>query len=196
MEWLTTSTILRDLRNAENHAAWGRFVERFRAPIIGLARRGGLSVEDAEDVAQETLMAFAEAYRAGRFDREKGRLSGWLFAIARNHVLRQRERLARRAADRPRVGDTTDAEPFADDDGLRQMWEDALWETCAAWASPCFEPQTYRAFELVVRDGLSPEEAAEKLGTNVKAVYNAKHRVLSRLRDIRADLDSLESDGN
>jgi RNA polymerase sigma factor (sigma-70 family) len=197
MEWLTTSTILQDLRDPGNDAAWQALVERFRRPIIGMARRSGLSGEDAEDVAQDSLLAFADAFRRGQFDREKGRLSAWLFSIARHHVLRHREKVARRAASSARRaaadGPTATA---VEDHGLRQFWEDALWESCAAWAAPQFEPQTYRAFELVVRDGLTPDEAAQTLRVNVQTVYNAKHRVLSRLRALRDDLDMLTPSGN
>ena len=62
-EWITTSTILHDLRDYENREAWGRFSDRFRRPIVRFARNAGLAANDAEDVAQEVLTAFAQAHR-------------------------------------------------------------------------------------------------------------------------------------
>src|SRR5215210_5478398 len=65
MAWLTTATVLQRLRDFENRDAWGAFAERFRQPVVSFARGMGLKGPDAEDVAQETLLAFAEAYRDG-----------------------------------------------------------------------------------------------------------------------------------
>lgn len=62
MERSTTATVLDRLRDVNDQSAWGSFVERFRAPIIGFSRRMGRSPADAEDVAQETLLAFLESY--------------------------------------------------------------------------------------------------------------------------------------
>ena len=82
MDWITTSTILEGLKEFEGGDAWERLVERFRRPIVSFIRDLGLAESDAEDVAQETLIAFAEAYREGKYDPAKGRLSHWLFGIA------------------------------------------------------------------------------------------------------------------
>jgi RNA polymerase sigma-70 factor (ECF subfamily) len=193
MEWVTTSTLLRDLCDYENRTAWERFVERFRGPIAAFARRAGLNHSDAEDVAQESLTAFAEAYRAGKFDPTKGRLSAWLFGISHRQILRQRQQLARRAARDGAQPDTSFwAEHPGEDDGMQRLWDESLWEACAALVAAEFEPTSYRAFELVVRDGLTSEEAAAKLGVSVNSVYNAKHRVLKQIRQRRDDLDALD----
>ena len=72
MRWVTTTILLENLRNAEE-AAWEQFVNRFRVPIMRFARDLGLAADEAEDVAQETLMDFVRAYRGGQYDREKGR---------------------------------------------------------------------------------------------------------------------------
>ena len=69
VDWLTTSTVLRDLGDLQNQTAWDRFVGRFRKPVVDFARRLGFEASQAEDVAQETLLAFVNAYREGRYDR-------------------------------------------------------------------------------------------------------------------------------
>ena len=81
-EWVTTSLVLERLKEFDNHSAWNLFSGWFREPVVAFARRMGLKGADADDAAQETLLAFARAYREGRYDSSKGRLSEWLFGIA------------------------------------------------------------------------------------------------------------------
>ena len=42
---------------------------------------------------------------------------------------------------------------------------------------------------MVVRDDRSPDEAAAALGLSIKSVYNAKHRILKRIRQLRAEYE-------
>ncbi len=192
-EWVTTSTILNDLRDYENHAAWRRFVERFHGPVVRFARGAGLADADAEEVAQEAMIAFAEAYRNGGYDRTKGRLSAWLFGILYNHIRRHRQKAARQAARATPIEQTTFWRELPDEAAARtewdREWEQAVWSECLERVRQEFEPLSLAAFELVVRDELSAAEAAEKLGVPIKTVYNAKHRVLKRMRELRADLE-------
>jgi len=191
MDWQTTSTLLCALHDADNRAAWSRLVGRFQRPIVRLARAAGVPENDADDVAQQTMIAFADAYRRGRYDRAKGRLAAWLFGIAHNHILKWREREARRAGRGAVIRDTDFWSGIADPRAaLESEWESALWAECIASVRPEFEPATLRAFELVVRDGKTAAEAAQALGTSIKSVYNAKHRVLKRLREEWAAIDS------
>ena len=90
MTWVTTATVLQNLRDYDNREAWGSFAERFRRPVVSFARGMGLKTADAEDVAQETMLAFAEAYRKGSYDPAKGRLSKFLFGIAYRQSLKFR----------------------------------------------------------------------------------------------------------
>ncbi|MGD2108253.1 MAG: RNA polymerase sigma factor [Phycisphaerae bacterium] len=191
MDWVTTSTILGDLRNFENRAAWVRFVNRFRKPVVRFACRIGVPEWEAEDVAQETLVAFANAYRGGSYDRGKGRLSGWLFGIAYNQILRHR-----RAANRlPHKGESSFLRNVPDEASASTLWdhewEQSLLQNCLERASCEFESTTFRAFEMVVRDDRPPGETAELLGIPIKAVYNAKHRVLKRVRELRSEYEEM-----
>jgi DNA-directed RNA polymerase specialized sigma24 family protein len=40
---------------------------------------------------------------------------------------------------------------------------------------------------LVIRDERPPAQVADELGLSLKSVYNAKHRVLKRIRELRSD---------
>lgn len=193
VEWLTTTTVLASLRDYHNRAAWDDFVSRFHLPIVRFARSLGLGDVDAQDVAQETLIAFAEAYRAGQYDRSKGRLSKWLFGIAYRQALGQRRRGARQAARQggdPGTGFwATVPDEAAATHSWDREWEQALLEACLRQVRHEVEPVTLRAFELVIQHARSPAEAAAELGVSIKLVYNAKHRILKRIRELRAALD-------
>jgi RNA polymerase sigma-70 factor (ECF subfamily) len=196
MDWVTTSTLLRDLRDFRNEAAWERFVQRFREPIVRFARGIGVPERGAEDVAQETLVAFAEAYRAGRYDRGKGRLSQWLFGIAYRQAHRQRRRDARPEGLVPAgsegerfweaIPDERTATPI-----WQMEWEDFVLKECFDRARLEFEPSTIEIFESLVRDGRPAAEVAQAAGVTVGAVYNIKHRVLRRMKDLRPELEEL-----
>ncbi|HRK31427.1 MAG TPA: sigma-70 family RNA polymerase sigma factor [Tepidisphaeraceae bacterium] len=197
MTWVTTATVLQKLRDYENREAWGSFAERFRKPVVSFARGMGLKTADAEDVAQETLLAFAEAYRNGKYDSTKGRLSKFLFGIA------YRQSLKFRRAGAPGAGGGKLAQPESgfwsevpDEDESHAsgvwdtQWESSVLAECMQQARVEFEPMTFRAFELVVREEMPPPQAADELGIPIKSVYNAKHRVLKRIRELRDTYES------
>ncbi|MBD3162537.1 MAG: sigma-70 family RNA polymerase sigma factor [Candidatus Eisenbacteria bacterium] len=197
MEWITTTTLLRDLRDYRNDTAWNRFVQRFRGPILQFARNLGIPPDDAEEVAQETLVSFADAFRARRYDRQRGRLRNWLFGIAYNHVRRHRERLARRSIEGDRIDDLEEEalpDPHAATDLWHRTWERFLLEECIDRARREFSSETFRAFELVVVAGRTPAEAAHVMGVHVKTIYNGKHRVLMRIRELQTELEEVHPD--
>jgi RNA polymerase sigma-70 factor (ECF subfamily) len=189
-DWVTTTTLLEDLRDFSNAAAWDRFVGRFHRPVTGFVRELGVPPSEAEDVAQETLVAFAESYRDGRYDRPRGRLSSWLFGIAFRQALRRRRSARRRGIEEP-----LDAAPEAliDEAAVTDLWnrhwDGFIVRECLARARAEFRPLTFLAFEKVVQEEGTPPEVAMELGLSVKAVYNAKHRVLRRMRELRAELE-------
>ncbi len=200
MEWVTTTTILQRLRNFDDHDVWGRFVERFRAPVRAFVGRVGVDQRQVEDVAQEILAIVAQSIRDGKYDPSKGRLSSWLFGVA----YRQAANAVRKnAIDRRRVDGRGDHTSFwqgvpAESEASSQWdveWERARLETCLTQVRGEVTERTMQAFELVVRGGKSPDDAAAKLGMTRDAVYVAKHRVLKRLRELRQQYDQTDSAG-
>lgn len=70
-----------------------------------------------------------------------------------------------------------------------EEWERALLDQCLDRVRREVEPGTHAAFEAVVRLGLSAGDAARDLGVPVTVVYNAKHRVLTRIRELREQFE-------
>lgn len=195
MEWITTSTILTDLRDFRNRDAWDRLARRFRAPIVGFGAEMGLGRPDAEDAAQETLLAFAEAFRAGKYDKSRGRLNQWLFGIAYRQILNLRRNLARPEVQVDSPPDETSFFSKLPDEAEASRtwdthWKRAVLEQCLSRVRHEVEPRTYRAFEMVTLEQQTTAETAEALGLTRNAVFIAKHRVATRIRGLRDEFEN------
>lgn len=193
MDWITSTRLLEALHAGDDGNAWDEFVGRFRPPIVSFARGMGLRPPEAEDVAQEVFLTFAKHYRDGRYDRSKGRLSKWLFGIARNHTLSALRNVNRgelnlapgqRTAFWSALPDSATTSALWD-----TQWQQAILRHCLAQVSREVDATTFAAFEMVAYGQRPPAETAASLGITVKAVYNAKHRILKRIRALRADCD-------
>ncbi len=188
----TTNTILLDgLVDPGNDRIWREFDERYRPIVEAFARRQGLSADDAADAAQDTLADFARDYRAGRFDRTRGRLRSWIFGIARNRVIdvqrvkgRRREWRGESAFVDLSTGD--DPEPTWRDEWRKAMLRAAMREL---HAGSKLDPRTVCAFERVAFDRAAAADVAAEVGMSVNEVYVAKSRVLKRLQQIISELE-------
>lgn len=191
MEWITTTTVLDRLRDPNDHSAWGSFIERFRAPIASFSRKMGLNLADAEDVAQETLVAFLESYRKNAYVRGRGRLGHYLFGIAHNKILLVRRKIATREAQISTGDDGTSFWSAVPDSRKAEEtweleWRQATLVQCLEQVRQEVSAQTYEAFRMVVFEKGVPATVAEHLGISRNAVFIAKHRVGIRLRELCA----------
>lgn len=158
--------------------------------LLAFVRSLGLADQDAAEVAQVTLAQFAADYRAGRYDRSRGRLSSWILGIAHHRVmdlrrLRQRERLQR--------GESALVE-VADEHNATQAWESARKRVIVERAlerlrtDTRMDDRTITAFELCAIRNAPPETAAQQCGMSVAEVYVAKNRAIKKLREIVSEL--------
>lgn len=182
----TTTALLEGLFDLQNASAWREFDDRFRPILVGVASRLGLEPADAADVAQETITQFVRDYRAGKYDRTRGRLRSWVVGIARHRVA---EHQRTRAGRREQRGQSAIA-MLPEESHFGEMWDAECRQAtlCAALrelaASSKVSERTLDAFRMHVIEEETPEQVAEKLGTTVRAVYLAKHRCLARLRAV------------
>ena len=168
--------------------------------MLSFARRCGLSEAQGEDAVQDALVRFLEDYRAGRYEREKGRLGSWLFALMYQSIRSHRRDGGRAPIQSPgaeaRSGRTTFFSALPDEREAKEAWEED-WERCAI--DTCLgrlraevSADHYRAFELTTVRRVPAHEVAQQLGMTRDAVYQARFRALKRLGALRAEFEGVD----
>ena len=195
MEWITTTQVLEELKMSNDTLVWTRFRDHFYFVVINFAKTLGLSETDAEDAAQETILAFIKAFRDGKYNREKGQLSHWLFGVARRVILNFRKRLPREHFIVDNTSGTSFWDMVADENAVQHTW-DTEWqhmmlERCLQQARRELDQKVFKAFELYAISQKPVEEVSQTLSMSRNAVYIAKSRVLSKLRQLHQEFEGL-----
>lgn len=189
----STSTSLLQRVKLQEPEAWRRLAELYGPLVYRWCRQSGLQGEDAADVVQEVFIAVATGIAGFRGQRVKGSFRAWLRTVTRNKVYDHFRGLRGEAE---AEGGTTAQEKLAQvpepiefsDDTPREA-EHAFWRRAVEFVRAEFEDRTWQAFWQVAVDGRSPADVAEALEMTVDAVYQAKSRVLRRLRQELSDLE-------
>jgi RNA polymerase sigma factor (sigma-70 family) len=195
----TTTMLLDSLKDPGNASVWEEFDARYRPILNGFVRKMGLSQEDAADVAQQALTEFVRDYRAGQYQRGKGRLSSWLISIARNRAIDLQRGQGRRREWRgesafEQLPGSASSGSLQDSGGDDAVWDAERKQAILALAltklreNSRTSENTIKAFELVAIRGVPSEAAARECGMSVDDVYVAKNRVTKQLREIVAQL--------
>ena len=189
----TTTVLLDGLAEDANPEAWSEFDRRYRPIIFGFARRLGLTDADAADAAQETMTQFLSEYRAGRYDRTRGRLRSWLMTIARTKVAG----LYRKRGSKREVRGESAMVDLSDEQTLSGIWDNerrtvVLREALTKLRSSTrLNEKTLQAFEMLVLNQVPVVAVADELEMTRDDVYLAKSRVARRLRDIVASIEAV-----
>ena len=181
------AALARDLI-AGKPGAFDRFVEVFRSKIFHYAYMMCGQREDAEEVAQDTLLKVFSNF--GQL-REPERVKPWVFRIARNECLMRRRKsvfapaqelslddfLPHQDQDDGRRLEIADWSALPDDQALRAELKDIVHAAIEKL------PEIYRAI-ILLRDieELSTEEAAEVLDISLEAVKTRLHRARLAVR--------------
>jgi RNA polymerase sigma factor (sigma-70 family) len=91
----TQPSLLRAIRNANDHQAWNLFDRTYRPLLLAWCHRSGLQAADAEEVTQSLLERICKEIRTFEYDPSRGRFRGWLFTLAKNEIADFRSRLQR-----------------------------------------------------------------------------------------------------
>ena len=175
----TSLTLLEQLRQPANDAAWNRFLQLYAPLLYYWARRTGLQEADAGDLVQEVLHLLVK--KLPEFEHD-GRHSfrGWLRTVTLNKWRDQQ-----RAKKRPPGTLESSDEPAVPDDADR-FWTEEYHRLLAARALEImqthFETPTWRACWLTVVEDRPAADVAAELKMSINAVYLARSRVLARLR--------------
>jgi len=157
-----------------------RLFDEFRNPVLRYALSFGLSLHDGEEVTQEVFLALFRHLRLGRSRRH---LRGWIFRVAHNLALRQRQ-------ENHRSGGTTEfdwatAERQFDPSPSPEDQVSSLQRRRRLLSVFRVLPQQDQCCLRLRAEGLRYREIAEVLGISLGAVSMSLTRSLTRLT--RAD---------
>lgn len=190
----TTTALLDGLHDPGNSQAWEELDARCRPIMRAVARRMGLSDAEADDAVQAAMLQFLQAYRAGGYDRSRGRLGSFLVTILRSRAIDAQRREGRRRDAAQIQSDTpmsvADTERIWMDERHNQLLRHAMQELRDAGA----DERMIAAFELFGLRGVSIADVTASLSMTREEVYNAKYRIAKRLQPIIARLDQLYED--
>jgi RNA polymerase sigma-70 factor, ECF subfamily len=183
----TPVSLLERLRQANAAEAWERLVLLYTPLIYSWARQVGMQEADAADLVQDVFVTLVQTLPSFDYDRHKS-FRGWLRTITLN---KWRDR-QRKSARRPVPGDPAHLEEQVAVPDREQFWEteyrQQLVNRALVIMRQDFQPATWKAFwEQVVEERPAAAVAAE-LGLTIGAVYAAKLRVLTRLRQEMAGM--------
>jgi len=173
--------------------AWQRLVDLYGPLVYHWCRRQHLPAEDMADVFQEVFRSVATHIPAFQKGPAGGTFRGWLLTITQNKI---RDHFRRQLRQVQAAGGSDALQQLAQipdplgskEEDSEQEQEHALFRRAVQLIQGKFEDATWRAFWLVTVEGHSPADVAATLGISLNAVYKAKSRVLSRLRQELGDL--------
>jgi RNA polymerase sigma factor (sigma-70 family) len=169
-----------------DEGSWAEFTTIYQPAIFRLAMKKGLQHADALNVAQDVLAKVHQSIESWDPDASKGSFRGWLFRITFNTSINALQKLARSQA----TGDTQVLDKLAqlpgrDDASLfRAEYRRELFRYAASTVRGEFSDASWKAFWMTSVDGADAKSAAAELGISLGALYTAKCRVLSRIRQV------------
>ena len=183
----TSLSLLDQLRVSNEEDAWGK-LHRIYGPLVHKwLTKYDVQLSDADDLTQEVLLAVSRDISVFEHNGRPGAFRSWLKGILLNRLRnfwRSRDR-------RPQASAGSDVDRRLDklEDPASQItliWnkehDNHVLRSLLSIVEPHFEAKTCAAFRMMTLEGKKPNVVAEQLGVSLNAVFIAKSRVLSRLR--------------
>jgi RNA polymerase sigma factor (sigma-70 family) len=189
----TRATLIERLKDWQDQSSWQDFFDTYWKLIFSVARKGGLTEVEAQDVVQETMVSVARHMPSFKYDPSVGSFKAWLLNLTR---WRMTDQLRKRGpiSSYPNSFEETSAGNYLMDKMvdpashvLDQMWE-TEWEknllnAAVSKVKRRLDPQKYQIFDFYVNKEWPPEKVAEAFGISVDQVYLAKHRITEMIRE-------------
>jgi RNA polymerase sigma factor (sigma-70 family) len=183
----TRRSLLSRLKNWDDQTSWEDFFNTYWKLIYGVARKAGLSDQEAQEVVQETVVTVAKKISQLKYDPALGSFKGWLLNTTRWKIGDQFRKRSPTAPARYRDPDgdrrTATIERVPDPAGIdleaiwESEWEKNLVEAAMARVRKLASPKQYQIFDCHVIKNWPVQRVAKTLGVSAAQVYLAKHRV-------------------
>lgn len=189
----TSVTLLGRLhRTPGDGAAWAEFDDRYRPVLRAWCLRWGLQEADVEDVTQAVLAKMVILMPNFQYDRERS-FRGLLRTLARHALseLNEADRRSGRGRGDSHVAEQARAVEAGDDlyGMLAAEHERDVLDAALKNVQARVHPRTWEAFRLMALEERPGAEVAARLGMTVVAVYQARYRIMEKVREEYAALD-------
>ena len=176
--------------------AWVRLVQVFSPIVYRWARQAGLRETDSADVVQDVFLSLAKNISNFQRQKEQASFRSWLATITRNRV---RDHFRKQGMRANAVGGTAGLERLQkvpsqpDDQQLEHSISVASLDkrlprrVLEIVKSDC-NPKTWQAFWETTIRGDAAADVASRLEMSIASVYQARSRILRRLRKRLAEL--------
>ena len=180
----TSHSLLERARDPADAASWRKLTDLYTPLIRRWVRPYVAQPADVDDVVQDVLAVLVRELPRFEHSRNPGAFRAWLRSIAVNRL-----RVAWRTRGPAAGGDAVlDQLNQLEDQAspLSRAWDEEHDRHVVATLLNAirleFQPATWQAFDMTVRDGRPAADVATELGLSVNAVLIAKSRILKRLR--------------
>lgn len=178
----TSASLIEQLRGPNRSSAWVRFVNLYTPLLREWALRRGFQDADAADLVQNVLVKLM--FEMPRYTKTDGRpFRAWLAQVLTNagHDYRKR-RATRSLPGAVGLAEVGREEPNPVEELEEATYRQSLLLRGLDVVRADFNEQTWAAFNGVMVDDRPAADVARELGVSENAVYLARHRVLTRLR--------------
>lgn len=189
----TSLTLLNRLQQTDEPETWERLVGLYRPLLLVWLRKYDVQASDADDLVQEVLIAVMKDLKSFNHNGRPGAFRTWLRSILVNRLRnfwRTRHRHPQGSGDSEIEQRLAQLENPTSE--MSQLWNQQhdrhVARQIMALAKPHFQPETWTAFIRVAIDGERADVVAADLGISLNAIFIAKSRVLSRLRQEAAGI--------
>ena len=184
-----TSQSLLELVRSSDEGGWRCLTELYGPLIYHWCRQAGLRAEDAADVLQEVFRSVVIHIESFEKTTTSGSFRGWLWTITRNKI---RDHFKLQAGKANAAGGTDehlrllnipDEEPSDAADSAITATGGLTYRALRILREEVKET-TWLAFWRSTIDEVAPAAVADELGISIESVWQAKSRVLRRLREL------------
>ncbi len=197
---VTRRSLVDRLRNWRDQKTWQDFFRTYAKLIYSVARKAGLTEQEAQDVVQETAITVAKRAGGLNYDPAIGSFKAWLLKTTRWRIADQLRKRApaqraslpadsRRTATIARVPDPAGC---ALESAWNTEWQQNLINVALARVKQQADAKQYQIFDCYVLKQWPPHKVATELRVNIAQVYLAKHRISALLKK---EIQRLEARG-
>jgi len=191
----TRDSLIVQVQNPANREAWEQFTAIYRPVIYRLARTRGMQDADADDLAQQVLLAVGRAIPDWQSNKQQSRFRHWLHRITKNAILNA---LTRTPKD-PAVGGSGFmnlihgvSKPDNIELQLELEYRRQVYRQAAEIVRNAVQEQTWRVFMMTIIEGQSTESVARQMSTTIGNVHAIRSRVMRRLQIAVKDIQEAD----